>query len=308
MAELIARRRAHRILIVSPAGPLSLVSDAVALPALGWPTTRQRSAPATPLACWFESLVADDLPSYVFGARVIKGLRSLFKPHALLGTKDHRGRDVPEATQLERLAGHLRTLRFYGSGYTMGLTDADSGLALNGERGFFAHNLCKTKLRSATVELWAATSDQSEMTRICENRTDRVPGLARAFLAAGADGVLDLAWPVHDLVKALVCERYTMLRHAAGVAGPEALCSAIEWVSWMNSGLWTEGITAMGEINARIDRLRRDSAAELKIDPDVLVPFTGASTLSADGGPAGREFVEEISRHSHTAAFRWWGG
>ena len=52
-------------------------------------------------------------------------------------------------------------------------------------------------------------------------------GLVSSFPRCGADGVIDLAWPVFDLIKALVCERYGIIKRWLDLPAAEVLTASL---------------------------------------------------------------------------------
>lgn len=270
------------------------------VPMLGWWPSR----PTPPdLACWLEPV--DAPASTRLGEAVIAGLRTVSPPRMIIGGAAAPQRDTPEAQQVEHAAASgLQRLRFYGQGI-VGITDAVTGLQLSGERPFIDRNLANTRfVPGAEVELWAATQSLGDCGRALLDHGDRLPGLVHGLLSAGAIAVLDLAWPIHDLVKALVCEHFSLLRVTRSIDGAVALTRAQQWCATLIAALLSRRheFTDVQTVLTCIDTERRRTARELGSDPSALVPlpppaWSGETTA----------WLDEIASPSHLAAFRWWG-
>lgn len=207
-----------------------------------------------------------------FGAAAIGTLRRAAPPHEVDG-------EVLKRPPFGRGAGGPTFLRLYGDALPFTAADVSAPCAGLTE-----------------VELWGWARDQGggEVRQVQRDDDDRLPGLVRALLLAGVRGVLDLAWPVPDLVRALVCERHGLLR-AMGHGGPVALRRAVlEW----QGGLWAlrrtglRGAAALGWLDLR----RRQAAAELGLDPGWVAPLQGAAPAPD---------LDEVTRPSHLLAFRY---
>jgi CHAT domain-containing protein len=161
----------------------------------------------------------------------------------------------------------------------------------------------------AGVELWAATSGLGPVEGILHDDEDRIPGLARAFLLSGATGALDLAWPVHDLVKALVCERFTTLRRCRGVAAADALTAAVAWSAELLSRWRGVAISAPSIRDALgwLDNARRAAASDAGLHPGAVVPFAACQNAPSIAGKSASEIADEVNSPIHYAAFRLWG-
>jgi CHAT domain-containing protein len=201
-------------------------ASVIHMPSLAW---RPTQPPEQQSACLHPVLSTEDGESR-FGARVIQTIRSLSPPDHVIERGRDTSRDIVEVTQLQAVQTQLSSLRIYGVGGWYAMSETVCGVQLEGKRHLSEATLWKLALPNCnTVEIWAATSVQS-IDYPLPSCPDRIPGLARTFLMSGARGVLDLCWPVHDLVKALVCERYTVLRlRFPEYAAPMALAEAIDW-------------------------------------------------------------------------------
>jgi hypothetical protein len=243
-----------------------------------------------------------------FGEAVVETLRRLQPPHLVLDCRSRRGTELPELHSLDAQSSRVRTLRLYGTGSCMSLTPSTAHLSLEGGQGMRAWNLRDTWLpRCDVVELWASTASHYPMEAFFRDGTDRIPGLAGSFLANGAAAVIDVAWPVHDVVKALVCEQYGLLRHQHG-HGPAQLARAIAGTSALLSQLERSGpYGTVRDVLERIDERRQVFALQtFQVDPRRLIPFADLASHPTVRGSAA-EFVEELCQPVHLGAFRWWG-
>ncbi len=184
---------------------------------------------------------------------------------------------------------------------------ATEGIELRGGRVYTTRNMSRTVLpQCACVELWAATGSQGEARAIRAADRDAMPSLVRAFLQAGAAGVLDLSWPVPKLVKALVCEAFGLHRAFGGTPGARALNEALLETQRLLHA-WRTEQRREGSLHAAIawlDEARRRRVESLGADPKLVVPLpVPASSREADPAPMAAGMTEDV----HLAAFRWWG-
>ena len=137
---------------------------------------------------------------------------------------------------------------------------------------------------------------------------DTLPGFVRSFLMNGAAGVLDMAWPAHDLVKAMVAECFGALRRLGPLWEPVALARAVSWVGTILAH-WhaaAHGFGTKKEALQWLDGARMSAAQQANLDPRAVIPF--APLANAPSLPASvDELVAEICEPVHLAAFRWWG-
>lgn len=271
------------------------------LPALGW---WPAGASPSGLACWLEA--SEQPASTRFGEAVIEGLRTRWPPQQVIGGAEDPRREIPEVQQVERAADlGLQRLRIYGVGLAVGMSDSTAGLQLGGERAFIDRNFAGTWFRPGTeVDLWAATPSLADSSRAILEDGDRLPGLVHSLLGAGVIAVLDLAWPVHDFIKAMVCEHYGLLRGTRAIEGAVALANALDWSARLVTSLLTrrQSFADREALLAFVDAERRRAARDLGVDPTVLVALPRAA-LTGDIG----EWLDEVASPSHLAAFRWWG-
>lgn len=244
-----------------------------------------------------------------FGEAAVETLRRLRAPNLIVDPQNLQGSTVVEVETLEGAAAHIRTLRLYGVGALESLNDTTAMMRLEGGRMLRERNTHGLLLpRGEVVELWASTAGGAGLRRLLLDDTDRIPGLARSFLENGACAVIDLAWPVHDVIKALVCEGYGMARMQVGHC-PHALARAVTRTADLLEQLRKQAPHgSVSEVLAALDVLRRSSAHALfQVDPALLVPFASGADSPAVAHLSGAELVEELCQPVHLSAFRWWG-
>ena len=218
-------------------------------------------------------------------------------------------RHIVEAGTIEAQSSKLNGLRLYGVGWNEALNEGTAGLTLTGERVLHQANMRGFLFgKSPCVELWAATS-MGTIGISPRNDRDRIPGLAWAFLAGGAAGVIDLAWPVHDLVKALVCEQFGIARLSGTTNGGLALAWALSQVATMLAD-WRPAALKSGSVAealALLDRARRDAAGKATLDAKAVLPLAlrDDSLKGEHASVAG--LVQEVCQPVHLASFRYWG-
>lgn len=244
-----------------------------------------------------------------FGAAVVETLRSLYPPALIVDPKQLRGTTIVEVDALEPQAARLRTLRLYGVGGIGSLNDTTAVLHLEGGRALRERNTHGMPMPGCeVVELWACTAGSSDRCRVLLDHEDRIPGLAASFLACGAAAVIDLAWPVHDVVKALVCEHYELERRRRG-HGPEVLARAVVRTASMLERLRQEAAgRSVREVLDSLDAMRQHAAVlHYNVDLRRFMPFAGGAHMPPVAGLTGDALLEEICQPVHLGAFRWWG-
>ena len=229
----------------------------------------------------------------------------------MLDPREYKGKRVVELDTIKEHAQQIQSLRFYGQGSVMALNPTMAHIQLANERGFGTINVVDLLPTCDAVELWACTSGPSvsEVEYVLRNHCDRLPGLVPHFLTCGARGVLDLAWPVHDLVKALVCERYGLVRRISASSGQRALVEALRWTRRLLSD-WQAAKAELISISAALcwlDEARRAAVVALGGDPQIVEPYRGAAQSPALGASSVQELLTEVSQPCHLAAFRYWG-
>ncbi len=256
------------------------------LPCLGFDEPLPAPTPAAQRVCLFVPGEAGDGAS--FGEAAIKTLRGLTPPELILEPPWPGERSVSGWERLQAVSHDVRSLRLY---------------AASGGRPPFRFPLpgCEE------VELWAADPSWTDAWHAGLDDADRIPGLAGDFLASGARAVLDLAWPVHDVVKALVCEQHGGAR-AEGHPGPTALCLAIQRTRSMLSH-WARHARrsrSPREALALLDE-RRGASLAARLPPGGVLPFSDRHTAPALEGLTVDGLITELFHPAHLAAFRWWG-
>ncbi|WP_437737341.1 CHAT domain-containing protein [Sorangium sp. So ce1335] len=243
-----------------------------------------------------------------FGESAIETLRRWFEPRILRPPREVTTMIV-EVDQLEPIARTLRSLRLYGAGSAVTTSPALACLTLEGQRHFSENSTRGLFLPRCEVEIWGATSGSGPVEAILRDDRDQIPGLARSFLLSGAVGALDLAWPVPDLVKALVCERFGVARRAEGMTGPAALAAALAWSAetlqqWRGaaSGAW-----GPGDALRWLDEARRAAARDAGLRSESVVAFAARADAPSLAGLSVPEILDEACCPAHLAAFRWWG-
>lgn len=244
-----------------------------------------------------------------FGEASIGTLRRWYPPEVVAEATRPVGRDIVEADAIQGVHEQANVVRFYGVGHPWALNHSTAGLSLPGGRAFtLASTRRMTLPEAAAVEIWAAVGGSSEMTSTMAFDGDSLPALVRSFLMNGAAGVLDIAWPAHDLVKAMVAECFGAVRRLGPLWEPVALVRAVGWVS-QTLAVWREesaGFTTKAEALRWLDMSRMMAAQKAHLDPRAVIRFEPlADAPSLPGGV--RELVEEVCQPVHLAAFRWWG-
>lgn len=258
-------------------------------------------------------LFADEWGSseLVFGRAALATLRRAF-PSLILDPREYKGKRVVELDTIKEHAQQIQSLRLYGQGSVLALNPTTAHIQLAGERGLGTINVVDLLPACDAVELWACTSGPSisEVEYVLRNHCDRLPGLVPHFLTCGARGVLDLAWPVHDLVKALVCERYGLVRRISASSGQRALVEALRWTRRLLSD-WQAARAELISLPAALcwlDEARRAAVVALGGDPQVIEPYRKALDYSPTLATTSvQELLTEVCQPCHLAAFRYWG-
>lgn len=281
------------------------------LPALKFADPIVPASPAKKTACLFAASESSK-GMLEFGRASIKTLRKAFPVYAVEPRRpeDLRGSDIVENDAVQAIASDLACLRFYGQGSVMSGAASDSHLLLSHGRVLSCRNIMDPLPVCEVVELWAATAGIAPYVYAASDREDRLPGLVPAFLQCGANGVIDLAWPVLDLVKALVCERYGLIRWRLRLHASQALTQAVTWTQRLLADWAAARNGYIGTIGALLwlDQARRAGVIALGEDPACVEPYATLAehpllrSLSVD------ELIAEAQQSSHLAAFRYWGG
>jgi hypothetical protein len=279
------------------------------LPALGWWGSEENPPERPWTTCLFSPCMPADGET-TFGEAAIYTLRAAFPPQCKVDPPDVSMRTIVEVDRIEETADQFECLRLYGVGASYTANHATAAIVMAGTcRALGVHNVYMPLTRCETVELWAATGAVLA-TEVLHDRSDRVPGLAYHYLACGAASVLDLAWPVFDLVKALVCERYGLLRRCGLLDGACALAEAVTQVRELLR-VWRETASRFANVRAALSYLdagRRQALQELGLESRLVVPFAPRADTPSLAKMFVSDLISEACQPAHLAAFRFWGG
>lgn len=245
-----------------------------------------------------------------FGACAVTSLRSHFPGTLPAEPPDNsRGQTIVESELLSEVAQQVEVVRWYGVGTPHTLNPSTEGLALSHGRTLAPRNLLGTVLpQCRRVEYWAATADAGAFIATTTGDRDVLPQLVWSALAAGAGGVIDLAWPVHDLVKALVCERYGVTVRRREVPDAVALGHALREVAALLAR-WKREAHLFDSTRAALawlDEARRIHAREAGLDAGNVVPFAPYADAPCVGGDVDA-LVSVCTSPMQLGTFRWWG-
>lgn len=261
-----------------------------------------RLGPALRTAC----ALPPDAPETAFGLAALSTLRARFPSGVALEAPAPCGKEFPEVVRLREIADRVQVLRLYGEGGAAHVSAA-AGLELRWERNLGGQLLRHLWLPQAeVVELWAATGGIGAGKHLLSGSGDVFPGLVWPLLATGAGGLVDLAWDVPDVVRALVAERFGVLLRTGAYGGAAALREAVAWTAevlelWRKAGPSADARAAL----RWLDGLRLHVAHKEGYDG----PVRGFSEVRADALPVGpvEVWLIELTRPWHLASFRWWG-
>ena len=241
-----------------------------------------------------------------FGESTVATLRGIHPPEQIVESRGRLGSGPDEVDALLDHAAEIRALRLYGVGMTATLNDTTALLRLAEGRSLMARNTASLP-RCRIVELWACSAAGADLDRVHLDHEDHIPGLAGSFLACGAAAVIDLAWPVHDVIKALVCEQYGWRSQRTG-HGPEMLAEALTELATMLRALQRlPASSSAREVLMHVDLWRHDQAQACLGARASIKPFEAHEDSPAVAGLSGHELIEELCQPVHLGAFRWWG-
>jgi hypothetical protein len=167
---------------------------------------------------------------------------------------------------------------------------------LHAGQGITSRNLDNLPLPAcALVELWGGVTRRADLLALQHWDEDAMPAMVRQFLAAGSRGVLDLAWPIPDLVKALAFEQIH-LRIVSGGKVAESISAGVAATLTVLDALRT------AESWRPVDKARRRSLKSAGI-PRSRVPSLAELGLSL---PDMAE-REQLCKPVHLASIRYWG-
>lgn len=244
-----------------------------------------------------------------FGEAAVETLRRWFEP-SLIRPPREQTTDIVEAGQIEAISRQLRALRLYGAESSAATSAVLAGLNVGGKRRLTDQNTRGTFLPGCeVVELWADTAGAGPAMAALQDDLDRIPGLARSYLLAGAAHVVDLAWGIPDLVKALLCERFGMMRRTHKNRVPEILAAAVQEIARCLSDLRSGAgeYKSVHDVLMWLDEARRARARELDLDAERVVPFAGRAQVAGIGGRSVEELLDDVCDLVHLAAVRCWG-
>lgn len=280
------------------------------LPTLGWWSSEAEPSEKPWTTCLLSRCAPRDGET-CFGEAAIRTLRAAFYPQCVVDPNDVSTRRIIEVDRIEETAERVECLRLYGVGAGHTINHATSAMTVEGNcRLIGVHNIYKPLARCETVELWAATAGAASMMEITHERPDHIPGLAYHYLACGAANVLDLAWPVFDLTKALVCERYGLLRRCGFSDCASALAEAVAQVRELLRE-WKQRVGSFADVKtalAYLDERRRHALVSLGLDAKQVIPFASRSDTPSIAGMSVPVLISEASQLVHLSAFRFWGG
>lgn len=246
-----------------------------------------------------------------FGGCAVRSLRAWFRDIAPAEDAPDvaRGSDIVESERLKALADRVEVVRWYGVGTPFTMNATTEGMHLARGRTLSARDLAGTRLpRCHRVEYWAATGGDGVFYGTAMGERDVFPSLVGVALAAGARGVLDLAWPVHDLVKALVCERFGVVVQTRRARGSAALGIALREIDALLArwGRDAGSLRSTREALAWLDEARRSRVREAGLDAEVVVAFASYADARCVAVEVA-ELVRACTSPEQLGAFRWWG-
>lgn len=244
-----------------------------------------------------------------FGEAAVETLRRWFEPTVIRPPRELTT-DIVEAGQIDAVSRQLRALRLYGAENAVATSPVLAGVNVGGRRRLSDQNTRGTFLpRCEVVELWVDTAGAGAAMGALHDDRDRIPGLARSFLLSGAAHVVDLAWRIPDLVKALLCERFGMLRRTHAERVPVVLAAAVAEIARCLADLRAASgeRTSVQDVLSWLDEARRARARDLGLDPGRVVPFAARTQAPGIRGRPVEELLDDVCDPVHLAAARCWG-
>lgn len=235
-----------------------------------------------------------------FGRAVITARRRLDHPICAEPGPDYNSRDIIETDVIEAHQDRIKILRMYGKPSPVTLNPSTAGIELRHHRAMTIRNLSDAHLAGCThAEVWAAHGGFGEARGVHDMKRDVVPEFVRALFVSGAQCILDLAWPIPDLVKALVYEAFGRHhKHPPDVALTQALVEVQEDLSD-----WRQQRDSFGDMVQALrwlDRRRRQHAHTFEDVAEVL-PFAGHDIEETP-----QIYIDRMCLPVHLASFRWW--
>lgn len=212
---------------------------------------------------------------------------------------------IVEVDAMEPRAHDAASLRIYARSSNGTMNPSSEGLTLRYDRTMTTRNLSNTHFSDYQLaEIWACSGNVGEARAGRTRDRDVMPEMVRALLLSGAAAVLDIAWEIPDLTKALVYEAFGRLSHSRGFS-PCVLKEAIDQVredlvAWENA---SESFSGVEEALAWLDERRRGHFERANVVGPNLAPF---AQLHKRVSSSHAELIERAARPAYLAAFRWW--
>jgi hypothetical protein len=201
-----------------------------------------------------------------------------------------------ELRKLQAVAASTKHLVLFSTEDDAALYRSTEPVMLHAGQGITSRNLDNLPLPAcALVELWGGVTRRADLLALQHWDEDAMPAMVRQFLAAGSRGVLDLAWPIPDLVKALAFEQIH-LRIVSGGKVAESISAGVAATLTVLDALRT------AESWRPVDKARRRSLKSAGI-PRSRVPSLAELGLSL---PDMAE-REQLCKPVHLASIRYWG-
>ncbi len=204
-------------------------------------------------------------------------------------------RALPELERLKADGARLQRLVVFPLIRNHNTHPAIHGFPVSASRGITTRNLFDLALpKCEVVELWGGRMNMGEFTDVQMGHRDALPPLVSTFLASGALCVVDLAWAVHPVVRALVFEQYQALMER-GTSPQPALADALQTVRTIQ-GLFRAdpSVPALDDYRARL--LAKRGRAPESVPSFRSLGFQIASEAEM------LDFCDPV----HLAAFRCW--
>ena len=267
--------------------------------------------PAGPPSSVLLATTSVDASRSPFTAAVSPAIAGLVPGPVVRLERTHRNdsRDIEEADQLQEAAPGAGRLIILGEGAGSAATASTAGVALSDHRKYRSANFRNIRLRTAKrVDIWADSAGAAQAETLARGLRDAVPGLVWDALATGAASVLDLAWEVPDLVKALVAEQYYLVQAASpggdgGLALGEALRSAAAMLGAVRSR--AAQLTTPPALLRALDAARETSYRSRGISRNSASLASSEPCLRAIG-PDVAGWIDHHCASEHLAAFRFW--
>lgn len=212
------------------------------------------------------------------------------------GSRASGMQELPELRKLQAVAASTKHLVLFSTEDDTALYRSTEPVTLHAGQGITSRNLDNLPLPAcALVELWGGVTRRADLLALQHWDEDAMPAMVRQFLSAGSRGVLDLAWPIPDLVKALAFEQIH-LRIVNGGKVAESISAGVAATLTVLDALRT------AESWGPVDKTRRRALKSAGI-PRSRVPSLAELDLSL---PTLAE-REHLCQPVHLASIRFWG-